>query len=202
MKACDAGSCGLPAELPEREIGEQKARHRGVFDDILGAAHDDGGNAIGLQMPRDQADGLVAYRTVRDQHRGIDLVGPAACENLGRIGLDGDAMAAVGRRAEETRSDFADPSQARQPEQLRQRKPGSAVLGRGVHAIIGDVGNPQVVRLRGVTVIDRIELGAAIVCARRGPDRLLRDRYGAAVVMMVTRDRSSGCFSGWNGAST
>ena len=74
VKACDAGSCGLPAELPSGKSREQKPRHRGVFDDVLGAAHHDGGNAIGLQMPGDQADGLVADRTVRHQHGGIDVV--------------------------------------------------------------------------------------------------------------------------------
>jgi hypothetical protein len=38
-------------------------------------------------------------------------------------------VAAVGRGAEEARGDLADPPLARQPLQLRQRKPGSAVVG-------------------------------------------------------------------------
>ena len=114
-------------------------------------------------MPGDQADGLVAHRAVRHQHRGIHLIFQAAREDFRCVGLDGDAMAAVGRCAEEARRDFADPARSSQPLQLRQREPGAAVVGRGVHAIIGDMGNPQVMRLRGIAVIDRIELGAAIV---------------------------------------
>ena len=76
-------------------------------------------------------------------------------------------MAAVGRCAEEARRDFADPPLLREPLHLRQREPGSTVVGRGVHAIIGDMGNPHVMRLRGIAVIDRIELGAAIVFGAR-----------------------------------
>jgi len=49
-----------------------------------------------------------AVRTT-PRHRRI---GAAACENFGRVGLDGDAVAAVGRRAEEARRDFADPPEA------------------------------------------------------------------------------------------
>jgi hypothetical protein len=69
----------------------------------------------------------VTHRAVRNQHRGVHAVGAAARENVGRVGLDGDAVAAVGRRAEEARRDFADPPRRRQPLQLRQRKPAAAV---------------------------------------------------------------------------
>ena len=119
-----------------------------MLDDVLGAAHHDSGNAIGLQMPGDQADGLVADRAVRDQHGGIHSIVPAARKDFRRVGLDGDPMAAVGRRAKEMRRNGADPPLAGEPLQLRQRKPGAAVIGRGVHPIIGNVGNPQVVALR------------------------------------------------------
>ena len=33
-------------------------------------------------------------------------------------------------------------------------EPGAAVVGRGMDAVIGDVGNPKVVRLRCIAVID------------------------------------------------
>ena len=102
----------LAGGIAKRKIGEQKPRHRGMLDDVFGAAHHDRGNAVGLQMPGDQADGLMAYRAVRYQHRGVDLVGLAARENFRRVGFDGDAVAAVGRCAEKARGDFADPSLA------------------------------------------------------------------------------------------
>ena len=52
-------------------------------------------------------------------------------------------------------------------DQLRQRKPGAAVLGRGVDAVVADVRDAQVVLLRGVAVIDLVEFGAAIVLRAR-----------------------------------
>jgi len=105
--------------IAQRKIREQKPRHRRMLDDVLGATHHDRGNAVGLQMPRDQADGLVAYRAVRHQHRGIHSILAAAREDFRRIGLDGDAMGAVGRCAEETRGELSDPALARKPLQLR-----------------------------------------------------------------------------------
>ena len=99
---------GLACRVAERKIAEQKPRHRGVLDDVFGAAHHHGGNAVGLEVSSDQAYGLVANRTVRHQHRHIHLVSLAAREDFGRIGLDGDAMAAVGRRAKEARCYFSD----------------------------------------------------------------------------------------------
>ena len=51
----------------------------------------------------------MANRAVRYQHGDIDLVGVAAREDLRRVDVDGDAVAAIGRRAEEARRDLADP---------------------------------------------------------------------------------------------
>src|ERR1700678_1904206 len=138
-----------------------------MFDDVLGATHHDRGNAVGLQMPGHQADGLMAYRAIRYQHRGIHLILPATIEDFRCVGPDRNAMAAVGRCAEEPRSDFSDPSPTYEPLQCRPRTPGAAVVGGGVHAIIGNMRNPQIMRLRGIAVIDRIEFGAAIVFGAR-----------------------------------
>ena len=38
----------------DTQIRKQKARRGGVFDDIPGAAHHDGGNTIGFEMTRHQ----------------------------------------------------------------------------------------------------------------------------------------------------
>ena len=94
VRACESTSCGLPAEL---------------LDDILGAAHHDGGNTIGFEMTRHQCRRLVTDRAVRDDHRNVDLVGLTTREDFRRVDVDGDAMAAVGRRAEEAGRQFAAP---------------------------------------------------------------------------------------------
>src|SRR5258708_36403695 len=94
--------------ISERKIAEQESWHRSVLDEVLGTARHDRGNAVGLQVASDQADGLVAYRAIRHQHRGIYLVGSAACDDVGGINLEGDAMAAICRGAEEARRDFPD----------------------------------------------------------------------------------------------
>jgi hypothetical protein len=70
-----------------------------------------------------------------------------------------------------------------------------------VDAVIGNVGDAKVMRLRGVAVIDRIEFGAAIVFGA-GALVAFGGSKGAAVVTMATRDRLRGFRSGWNGAST
>jgi hypothetical protein len=54
VKACEPAFAGAARRVAERKIREQEARHRGVLDDILGAAHQEGGDAVGLEMPRDQ----------------------------------------------------------------------------------------------------------------------------------------------------
>ncbi len=68
----------LAGGIAEREIREQEARHGGVLDDVLGAAHHHGRNAVGFEMPRHQRRGLVADRAVRHEHGDVDLVGEAA----------------------------------------------------------------------------------------------------------------------------
>ncbi|MHC2390906.1 hypothetical protein ACVIU7_005795 [Bradyrhizobium liaoningense] len=72
-------------------------------------------------------------------------------------------MAAVGRRAEEARGDFADPSRGAGLQELRQRKPGAAVGGTGVLAVVADVRDAKVVLFRCVAVIDLVEFRTAIV---------------------------------------
>ena len=109
----------------------------------------------------------MADRAVRDDHGDIDLVGLAAGENIRRINIDGDAVAAIGRRAKETRRDLADTPRGSSFEELRQRKPGAAVGSCRVLAVVTDMRDPQIVLLGGVAVIDLVELGAAVVRGTR-----------------------------------
>jgi hypothetical protein len=83
-------------------------------------------------------------------------------------------MAAVCRRTVEARGDLADPARRCAAPQLRQREPGVAVLGGGVHPIDGDMGDPQIVVDRAVSRIDRIEFGGGVVGRARALVALAR----------------------------
>ncbi len=108
-------------------------------------------------------------------------------------------MAAVGRRAEKARRDLTDVALAGKADQLRQRKPGAAVFGRGMGAIIGDVGDAQVVRVSGVAVIDRVEFRPAII-ERAGSLVALAGIEGGGGGDEGDAGVFSGFLSGWNGA--
>ncbi len=106
-------------------------------------------------------------RAIRNDHRDVDLVGLAARQNFRRVGLDGDTVAAVGRRAEKSRRDFADASRLLRLDQRRQRKPGAGVGRGGVLAVVADVRDAQVMLRGRVAVIDLVEFCAAIVRGAR-----------------------------------
>ena len=44
------GIVRLAGRVTQREIRKQEARHGRVLDDILGAPHHDGGNAVGFEV--------------------------------------------------------------------------------------------------------------------------------------------------------
>src|SRR5450759_2889160 len=96
--------------IAERKIGKQKTRHADLLDDILRATHDDGGNAVCLQHPRDHAYGLVADRTIGNQYRCIDAVFLATCKDFRGVGLERRTMAAIGRGAMKACGNSADPA--------------------------------------------------------------------------------------------
>ena len=145
----------LAGGVAEREVAEQEARHAGMFHDVLGAAHDHGRDAGGLEMARDEADGLVADRAVRHQHRGIDLVRAHEGEDVRRVLLQRAALAARGRCAVEARRHAADAAFGSGALQLREREPAVGILGGGVGAVVGDVGDAHV----GIA-LDRMRIGA------------------------------------------
>ena len=105
----------------------------------------------------------MADRAVRHDDGDIDLVGLAAGEDIRRVDIDGDAVAAIGRRTEEARRDLSDASRGGGFEELRQRKPGATVGSCRVLAVVADMRDPQIVLLGGVAVIDLVELGTAVV---------------------------------------
>ena len=150
-------------------------------------------------MPRDEAHRLVADRAVRHQDRRIGAVLAAAREQLRGIDLERDALAAIGRRAVKARG--RPPIRPACGVQRRAAGSRTDVLRRRVQAVDRDVRNAQVVLLRGVARIHRIELGAAVV-GRAGTLVALVGLKGAAVVMSATRDRLSGFVRGWNGSAT
>src|SRR5258708_14612517 len=153
----------LAGRITQREVGEQEARHGSVLDYILGASHHHGGNAACFEVAGNESGSLVANRAVRYQHRDIDRISEAAGKDFRGIDIDRNAMAAIGRRAEEARRDLADPTPGRRLQELWQRKPRAAVGRTGVLAVIADMRDAPIVRLSGVAVIDLIELGTIII---------------------------------------
>ena len=116
--------------IAEREVGEQQARHADVFDDVLGAAHHHGGDAVRLQCAGGEADALVADGTVGDEDGRIDAVGLAARHDLRAVDLERDAVAAVGRQAVKARRERADAAAAaaRRSSGSGNQVPGSSAV--------------------------------------------------------------------------
>ena len=98
--------------IAEREVGEQQPRHADVLDDVLGAAHHDGGDAGCLQRARGEADALMADRAVGDR---IAASTPSA---LQRATISGQSTSSVTRwlrlvgSAVEARRERADAARA------------------------------------------------------------------------------------------
>src|SRR5450759_3783046 len=112
--------------ITQREVAEQEAWHSRMLNDVLGASHHHGRNAVGFEVAGNQTGSLVADRTIRHQHGDIDLVSEAAGKDFRGIDLYGYPVAAIGRRAEEARRDLADPTGCRRLQELWQGKPGAA----------------------------------------------------------------------------
>jgi hypothetical protein len=86
---------------------------------------------------------------VGDEKGGVDLVLPAARQDLRRIGVQRHPLAAVGRRAVKTRGE-PETALVRELAHQRQREPGARVLGRGVLAVVADVADARIVIVCGV----------------------------------------------------
>jgi len=72
-------------------------------------------------------------------------------------------MTAIGRQTMKTWGDRSNPATGRRLTQFGQREVGCGVLGRRVLAVDGDVRDAQVIALRRVGRVDRVELGCGIV---------------------------------------
>lgn len=70
--------------VAERQIGEDEAGDRRLFDDVTSAADDDGGESGLLQPSSHQTHGLMTDRSKRDEQNQIDVViGTQADDCLG-----------------------------------------------------------------------------------------------------------------------
>ena len=103
-----ARSWGLPAALPS---GKSEKRKRGTPTcSTMSLAQPMTTVAMPAVFERagGKADTLMADRAIGDEEGGVDLIGKAARHELRAIGLERDAMAAIGRRAMEAWRDVAD----------------------------------------------------------------------------------------------
>src|SRR6516165_1330339 len=62
---------GPAGRIAQWKIAEQKARHAAIFDDVLGAAHDDRRDAVLFQMPCGQTHGLTTISASAAQSLGL-----------------------------------------------------------------------------------------------------------------------------------
>ncbi len=58
-----SGIPGFPAGIAQGKVRKHKAGNPAFFHDVAGGTHDDGGNAVFLQVPGNQTHGLVAHRS-------------------------------------------------------------------------------------------------------------------------------------------
>ena len=171
----------LAGGVAQREVAEQQTRHANVFDDVFGAAHQHRGDALRLEVARDQAQSLVADGAVGHQHRDIRAVFAAALEQLGAVDVYRVALAAVGGCTVEALADPPDAARRSSGAKCRQRKPAAAVLHVRVFAVDRHVRDAQVMVLRGVARVDRIKLGPGVV-----------SRTGALVALVGLERRRGG----------
>src|SRR5215471_3778505 len=67
---------GVAAWIAERKVGEEKARHATVFDDVQGRPNDHGRNAIGFEVAGGQTHGLVALSSTAINRKSLDCANP------------------------------------------------------------------------------------------------------------------------------
>ena len=89
----------VAAGITQRKVGEYKARHAAVFDDVQGGPNDHGRNAVGFEMAGDQTHGLVADRSYGAQYGAVGSILAQAQENFRSILRCRLALAVFGRHA-------------------------------------------------------------------------------------------------------
>ena len=134
-----------------------------MLDDVLRAAHDDGGDAVFFQHARGEAQCLVTDGTVGNQDRGVGAVCLAPRDDLRTILLERHAMASIRRRAVEARRNGTDAAFGRASAQLRKREVSGRVLRGRVLAVDGDMRDAKVMVLRRIAGVDGVELRFRVV---------------------------------------
>ena len=98
----------LAARVAEREIREHEAGNAALLDDVPRRADDDGRQAVGFKVSRDQTHGLVANRSEREEERDVDGVSATEIEDGRRILVDSSALTIIRRHAVKARRGTAD----------------------------------------------------------------------------------------------
>lgn len=98
---------GSAAWTAEGKVGEHKAGHSALFDNVSGTSDHDSGNADVLQMAGDQTHGLMTDRSERDQQHQVDIILPAPDADLFGVG-HGETLTVAGGYTEESIVDLAD----------------------------------------------------------------------------------------------
>jgi hypothetical protein len=149
--------------IAEGKVGEKQPWHADILDDVLGAAHDDGGDAALLERAGGKAHGLMAHGTVGNQDRRIDDVRFAARDDLRTVDLEGSSPASVCRQAVKARSQRSDAVRRREVSQRGEREVRSGILRGRMLSIDREVRDPEIVGHGRVARIDGIELRHRVV---------------------------------------
>ena len=154
----------LAGAVAEREVAEQEARRPAACSTMSLAQPI---TTVGMpNASRWRATRLQVWWQTGQFGTRIAASAPSswhAAQDFRCVGLHGDAVAAVGRRAMEPRRHGADAAGGHGAEQRGQREPGAAVGRGGVDAVVADVRDAQIVGLRGVTGVGLVELRATVI---------------------------------------
>ena len=83
---------GFSARIAKREIRMQIARNTAVLDDIDGRTDDKRRDSVGFKVSRDQAHGLVADGSQRDQYGDVYFIFVAMVKYVGSIFINSVAL--------------------------------------------------------------------------------------------------------------
>ena len=115
---------------------------------------------------------MVTHGAIRQQDRRLNTVVYAALQYLWTVHLQRLTLASIGRCTVESPRKRADSPGSDSGAQCLERKPAAAILHTRVHAINGDMRDPEVVLLRRFAAVNRVKLCRGVV-RRTGPLRPL-----------------------------
>src|SRR5258706_13573934 len=133
----------------------------------------------------------MTHGAIRQQDCRLNTVVSAALQYLRAVHLQRLTLASIGRCTVESPRKRADSPSSRSGAKCLERKPAAAILHTRVHAINGDMRDPEVMLKRRLAAVNRVELCRGVV-RRTGPLRPL-----VRLIASASRDERNAAFSEW-----